>query len=157
MTKKHLFLLSLISLLALFSACNRQTPQQRAIERMERAEQKAAVASEDAMATAEDAAAKNTEAVVYANIAAANEAVAHIPAPTLSNHEARTLYAKLGRTIVDRINAKTAQEAMDKEQSIAHIRNEMTNKLQSGKITRDDYNHILKYLADCTSAATSTR
>ncbi|WP_282636706.1 hypothetical protein [Sphingobacterium thalpophilum] len=124
---------------------------------MQHAEEKAALASEDAMATAEDAAAKNTEAVVYANIAAANEAVANIPAPVLSNEEAKKLYKKLGRTIVDRINVKTAAEAMDKEHAITEIKNELLNKLQSGKITQEDVDQIRKYLADCLVAAQSTR
>jgi len=150
-------ILPFVTSIVLVMACDNQTPQQKAEDRMQHAEEKAALASEDAMATAEDAAAKNTEAVVYANIAAANEAVANIPAPVLPNEEAKKLYKKLGRTIVDRINVKTAAEAMDKEHAITEIKNELLNKLQSGKITQEDVDQIRKYLADCLVAAQSTR
>ncbi|MDM1293271.1 hypothetical protein HX021_03060 [Sphingobacterium sp. N143] len=156
MQHKRIFLSSLLISNILLGACNNQTPQEKATRQMEKAEELAAKANEEAMSTSERAAAKNTDAVVYANIAAANEAVSKIPAPILSNQEAKKIYSKLGRTIVDRINVKTAKEAIDKEQAIIAIKNDIISKLQQGKITQTDRNNMLKYLQDCIAAAEST-
>lgn len=154
MKKGKLYLMSL-AMGAIFFACNNQTPQEKATDQMEKAENKALASSEDATATFESAAAKNTEAVIYSNIAAANEAISKIPPPQLSNTEAKSLYTRLGKTVVDRINAKTALEAMDKEDAIQKIKNDSARKLQAGKITQSDYDNILKYLADCFAASKS--
>ncbi|WP_343565814.1 hypothetical protein [Sphingobacterium sp.] len=155
MKKGKLYLVSLATSAILLSACNNQTPQEKATDQMEKAENKALASSEDATATFESAAAKNTEAVIYSNIAAANEAISKIPPPQLSNTEAKSLYTRLGKTVVDRINAKTALEAMDKEDAIQKIKNDSARKLQAGKITQSDYDNILKYLADCFAASKS--
>ncbi len=137
----NIFFFSLITSLLLIS-CNHKTPQEKASRHMEEAEHKAA-------------AAKNTEAVIYANIAAANEAVAGIPAPALSNKEAERIYNKLGKIIVDRINAKTAVEAMEKEQAIARIKKDVLENLRNGKITQADHDGIMGYLEDSIKAAKS--
>ncbi|WP_367330972.1 hypothetical protein [Sphingobacterium multivorum] len=150
----NIFFFSLITSLLLIS-CNHQTPQEKASHHMEEAEHKAAAASEQAIVRAEAAAAKNTEAVIYANIAAANEAVAGIPAPALSNKEAERIYNKLGKIIVDRINAKTAVEAMEKEQAIARIKKDILENLRNGKITQADHDGIMGYLEDSIKAAKS--
>ena len=152
----RLYFILLAAIGTFLSACNNQTPQEKATDQMEKAEDKAIAASEDAMTTSENAAAKNSEAAIYSNIAAANEAISKVPAPQLSNNEAKSLYTKLGKTIVDRINVKTAKEAMDKEHAIMEIKNDSADKLQVGKITQTDFNNILKYLADCMAAAAST-
>ncbi len=145
----NIFFFSLITSLLLIS-CNHQTPQEKASRHMEEAEHKAAAASEQAIARAEAAA-----AIIYANIAAANEAVAGIPAPALSNKEAERIYNKLGKIIVDRINAKTAVEAMEKEQAIARIKKDVLENLRNGKITQADHDGIMGYLEDSIKAAKS--
>ncbi|WP_286849379.1 MULTISPECIES: hypothetical protein, partial [Sphingobacterium] len=97
---------------AILVSCNNQTPQEKATEHMENAEEKAADANEEAMKTSEDAATKDAEAVVYSDKAAANAAIASVTAPVLSNAKAKELYTKLGKTWVDRINAETAEKAL---------------------------------------------
>ena len=145
------FFASLATAAILFS-CNNQTPQEKAADSMEQAEDKAADANEEAMKTSEDAATKDADAVVYSNKAAANAAIAAVPAPTLSNDKAKELYTKLGKTWVDRINADTHEKAVDKEKSLLDIKNEIEKDAVEGKITATDKDNIMKYQSDCLAA-----
>jgi len=99
---------------------------------------------------------KKAEATVYANLTAANEAISKIPAPELSNDEARQIYSKLGKTIVDRINARSTTEIINKEEAIGEIKADITAKFETGKISQTDRDNILKYLNDCIVAVKST-
>jgi len=83
------------------------------------------------------------------------KAISKIPAPQLSNNEAKSLYTKLGKAVVDRINVKIAKEAMHEENTIKEIEKESKGKLQAEKITQADYDNILKYSADCNAIAKS--
>ncbi|HBW80710.1 MAG TPA: hypothetical protein DEF78_11500, partial [Sphingobacterium sp.] len=97
------------------------------------------------MKTSEDAATKDAEAVVYSDKAAANAAIASVTAPVLSNDKAKELYTKLGKTWVDRINAESADQALDKEKSLLDIKNEIEKSLADGKISASDKDNIMKY------------
>lgn len=145
------FFASLATAAILFS-CNNQTPQEKAADSMEHAEDKAADATEEAMKTSEDAATKDAEAVVYSNKAAANAAIASVPAPTLTNDKAKELYTKLGKTWVDRINADSHEKAVDKEKALLDIKNEIDKNAVEGKITATEKDNIMKYQSDCLAA-----
>jgi len=141
-----------LAALTLLASCNNQTPQEKAAENMEHAEEKAADANEEAMKTSEDAATKDAEAVVYSDKAAANAAIASVAAPVLSNDKAKELYTKLGKTWVERINAETADKALDKEKSLLDIKNEIEKNVTDGKISASDKDNIMKYQSDCIAA-----
>ncbi len=141
-----------LAALTLLASCNNQTPQEKAAENMEHAEEKAADANEEAMKTSEDAATKDAEAVVYSDKAAANAAIASVAAPALSNDKAKELYTKLGKTWVERINAETADKALDKEKSSLDIKNEIEKNVADGKISASDKDNIMKYQSDCIAA-----
>ncbi len=145
-------LLASLATAAILVSCNNQTPQEKAAEKMEHAEEKAADANEKAMKTSEDAATKDAEAVVYSDKAAANAAIASVTAPVLSNDKAKELYTKLGKTWVDRINAESADQALDKEKSLLDIKNEIEKSLADGKISASDKDNIMKYQSDCLAA-----
>ncbi|WP_312364588.1 hypothetical protein [Sphingobacterium sp.] len=141
-----------LAALTLLASCNNQTPQEKAAENMEHAEDKAADANEEAMKTSEDAATKDAEAMVYSDKAAANAAIASVAAPVLSNDKAKELYTKLGKTWVERINAETADKALDKEKSLLDIKNEIEKSVADGKISASDKDNIMKYQSDCIAA-----
>ena len=141
-----------LATVAVLASCNNQTPQEKAADSMEHAEEKAAKATEEAIETSEDAATKDAEAVVYSNKAAANAAIASVTAPTLSNDKAKDLYKKLGKTWVDRINAESPEKALDQEKAILDIKNEIDKNLAEGKISAADKDNIMKYQSDCLSA-----
>jgi len=143
------------SIYILLSACN-QTPQEKAGDKMVHTGNKASQANKEAVSKSKDVAEKKAEATVYANLTAANEAISKIPAPELSNDEARQIYSKLGKTIVDRINARSTTEIINKEEAIGEIKADITAKFETGKISQTDRDNILKYLNDCIVAVKST-
>lgn len=145
-------LLASIATATILVSCNNQTPQEKAADSMEHQEEKAADANEEAMKTSEDAATKDAEAVIYSNKAAANAAIASVPAPALSNDKAKELYTKLGKAWVDRINADSADKAVSTEKSLLDIKNEIEKSVTDGKISAQDKDSIMKYQDDCLAA-----
>ena len=122
---------------------------------MQKYEEKAIDAAKEANSSAIDATDKSIESAVYSNIAAANEAIAQIPLPVLSNAEAKDLCAKLGKSIVNRINATDASEAAENEKNIMKEKTEVENALIDKKITEEDKTKIMKYVDDCLAASKS--
>lgn len=143
MKKRELCFILPIVIASFVCACSNQSPQEKAADRMEKAPNKVMEASEDALATSENATAKNTDAIIYSNLAATNEVISKMPAPQLSNNEAKSLYTKLGKAVVDHINLKTAKEVRDEENAMKEIEKESKGKRQAGKITQTDYDNIL--------------
>lgn len=133
-------------------ACN-NTPQEKAEKAMEQTEDKAMDAATDAEKASDKAANIDMEKTVYSNMAAANAAVAKIAMPALSNSKAKELASDLGKSIVDRINAKTNDDIVEAEKDIIEDRTDVEKAFLEKKISAQDKDHILKYGDDCLAAA----
>jgi hypothetical protein len=149
-------LLSLILSGTLLYACNNNTPQEKAEHAMEKTEEKALDAATDAEKASDKAANIDLEKTIYSNMAAANAAVAKIAMPALSNNKAKELCSDLGKSIVDRINAKTNDDIIDAEKDILEDRTDVEKAFLEKKIAAQDKDHILKYADDCLAAARGT-
>lgn len=149
---KKLTLLTMALSAVMLYACN-NTPQEKAEKAMEQTEEKAMDAATDAEKASDKAANIDMEKTVYANMAAANAAVAKIAMPALSNSKAKELASDLGKSIVDRINAKTNDDIVDAEKDILEDRTDVEKAFLEKKISAQDKDHILKYADDCLAAA----
>lgn len=89
-------------------------------------------------------------------MAAANAAVAKIAMPALSNSKAKELCSDLGKSILDRINAKTNDNIIEAEKDILEDRTDVEKAFLEKKISAQDKDHILKYADDCLAAARGT-
>lgn len=152
---KNLTVLSTVLLSGLMIACNSNTPQEKAESEMKKYEEKAFDAAKDANSAAVDATDKSIESAVYSNMAAANEAIAQVAMPVLSNSTAKDLCSKLGKSIVNRVNAVDASKAADSEKNIMKEKTEVENAFIDKKITEQDKARILQYADDCIAAAQS--
>lgn len=140
---------------AMLYGCN-NTPQEKAEKAMEQTEEKAMDAAVDADKAADKAANNDMEKTVYANMAAANAAVAKIAIPALSNDKAKELCSDLGKSIVERINANTSNDIIETEKDILEDRTDVETAFLEKKISAQDKDHILKYGDDCIAAARET-
>ncbi|SJN49087.1 hypothetical protein FM120_22710 [Sphingobacterium faecium PCAi_F2.5] len=123
---------------------------------MEKTEEKAQDAASDAEKASDKAAHIDLEKTIYSNMAAANAAVAKIAMPALSNSKAKELCSDLGKSIVDRINAKTNDNIIEAEKDILEDRTDVEKAFLEKKISAQDKDHILKYGDDCLAAARGT-
>ncbi|UIR57276.1 hypothetical protein LZQ00_05535 [Sphingobacterium sp. SRCM116780] len=153
---RKLTVLSAFLLGIMLYACNNNTPQEKATNEMEKTEEKALDAANDARKASENATTKDMEKIIYSNMAAANEAIAKISMPALANDKAKELCADLGKSIVDRINARTTEEIMDSQKDILEDRSDVEKALREKKISVADKDGILKYADDCIAAARAT-
>lgn len=153
--KKVTFLSMMLSGALLYS-CNNNTPQEKAESAMEKTEEKAQDAASDAEKASDKAAHIDLEKTIYSNMAAANAAVAKIAMPALSNSKAKELCSDLGKSIVDRINAKTNDNIIEAEKDILEDRTDVEKAFLEKKISAQDKDHILKYADDCLAAARGT-
>lgn len=153
--KKVTFLSMMLSGALLYS-CNNNTPQEKAEHAMEKTEEKAQDAASDAEKASDKAAHIDLEKTIYSNMAAANAAVAKIAMPALSNSKAKELCSDLGKSIVDRINAKTNDNIIEAEKDILEDRTDVEKAFLEKKISAQDKDHILKYADDCLAAARGT-
>lgn len=153
--KKVTFLSMMLSGALLYS-CNNNTPQEKAENAMEKTEEKAQDAASDAEKASDKAAHIDLEKTIYSNMAAANAAVANIAMPALSNSKAKELCSDLGKSIVDRINAKTNDNIIEAEKDILEDRTDVEKAFLEKKISAQDKDHILKYADDCLAAARGT-
>jgi len=149
---KNLTVLSTILMGGLLMACNGGTPQEKAEHQMEKNEEKAYDAAKEANSAVVEATDKSIESAVYSNMAAANEAITQIPLPTLSNNTAKDLCSKIGKSIVNRINADNASKATEADKNILQEKTEVQKALADKKITAEDEAKILKYADDCIAA-----
>lgn len=150
---KKLTLISPIILSAFFIACNNGTPQEKAAKEGEKYEEKAFESAQSAQNAAVDADEKNWESIVYSNMAASNEAVARIPMPSLSNDKANNLCKKIGKSIVNRINATDENSVKNAEKDIMQDKTDINNAYIDKKITESDKDAILDYANKCLHAA----
>lgn len=148
--------LSIISATALLYACTNNTPQEKAERAMQKTEEKALHAENAAEKAANKAANIDMEKTIYANMATANAAVAKIKMPVLSNNKAKELCSDLGKSIIDRINAKTSDDIIDAQKDILEDRADVEKDFLDKKITAKDRELILKYGEDCLAAARGT-
>ena len=153
---RKLTVLSAFLLSTMLYACNNNTPQEKATNEMEKTEEKALDAANDARKASENATTKDMEKIIYSNMAAANEAIAKISIPALANDKAKELCTDLGKSIVDRINARTTEEIMDSQKDIVEDRSDVEKALREKKISAADKDSILKYADDCIAAARET-
>jgi hypothetical protein len=153
--KKVTFLSMMLSGALLYS-CKNNTPQEKAENAMEKTEEKAQDAASDAEKASDKAAHIDLEKTIYSNMAAANAAVAKIAMPALSNSKAKGLCSDLGKSIVDRINAKTNDNIIEAEKDILEDRTDVEKAFLEKKISAQDKDHILKYADDCLAAARGT-
>ncbi|AIM37134.1 hypothetical protein ACFX5U_09890 [Sphingobacterium sp. SG20118] len=152
---RKLTLLSVALSGCMLYACN-NTPQEKAKQEMKKTEEKALSAAEDANQASSKLSSKDMETIIYSNMAAANEAITKINMPTLSNHKAKELCSDLGKSIIDRINARDTDDIIDTEKDIVEDRADVSKALLENKITENDKNLILKYADDCIAAARAT-
>ncbi len=152
---KNLKLLSATLVSGLFLACNSSTPQQKAEGQSEKYEEKAYDAANQANSAAAIATDKTVESIIYADMAAVNNAVSQVPMPTLSNKDATNLCTQLGKSIVNRINASDDKQVASTQKEILKEKTNVEKALIDKKITEEDKNSIFKYADDCMAAANS--
>lgn len=150
---KKLTLISPIILSLFLIACNNSTPQEKAAKESEKYEEKAYESALDAQDAEINADEKNWESVVYSNIAASNEAVSKIDMPVLSNDKAKDLCKKIGKSIVNRINATDENSIKNSEKDIMQDKTDINNAYIDKKITEADKDAILEYANKCLHAA----
>lgn len=150
---KNLKLLTVIIASGVMVACNNSTPQEKAQSQSEKFEEKATDAAKDANTAAADAAGKSIESFIYSDMAASNQAIAQVATPPLSNEKARDLCSKLGKAIINRVNASDEKKAQDAEKAILKEKQEVEKALIDKKITQQDKDSIFKYGDDCLNAA----
>lgn len=150
---KNLKVLSAVVVSGLLFACNSGTPQEKAENQSEKYEEKAYDAAKEANSAAADATGKSIESIIYSDMAASNKAIAQVPTPALSNDKARDLCSKLGKSIVNRVNASDERQVQDAEKAIVKEKQEIETAVIDKKITEDDKNSIFKYGEDCLNAA----
>lgn len=132
-------------------ACN--SPQEKAQNASETAASHADAAANRA-ANAENVAVNNAAAaILYSDIAAANNAVSTIQTPALEKNESKDLAKSLAELIIKRINATTVEDATKAETNIAEERSKINQKALDNKITTADRDAILKYGDDMVAAA----
>lgn len=149
---KKYFIVFIAGAIILFTACN-NSPQEKAEHKAENAANHAADAAGLAETQQEAALINTAVAVVYANIAVANEAAAKVPMPTFETNESKHLAKSLGDLIVKRINATTPDNAAKFESQISDDRTGISQKATDNKISVADKDAILKYGDDMIAAA----
>ncbi|MDH5826810.1 hypothetical protein [Sphingobacterium faecium] len=150
---KKVTYLSIMLSSALLYACNNNTPQEKAEQAMERTEEKALDAAADAEKKSGDVSNKELEKTIYSNMAAANAAVAKIEMPQLSNDKAKALCSELGKSIINRINAKTNDDIINTQKEYLEDKTDVEKAFLDKAITASDKDLILKYGEDCLAAA----